>query len=282
MNMRLPVLGCAVLLALAIRAQQPPELTAANGALERLAHATTDVQRDSASQDLDRLLRSLLDRDDAMTMGLTGLRMSRVDAPDGRFRLLTWNVPREDGTHHYEGLLLVQEKRRRVLHALQDRTRTIEQPEQRSLGADMWYGALYYQVLPTRKGGRTWYTLLGWKGHSAVETRKVIDVLVFKGAVPQFGAPLFGEGRVRRQRRVFAFGSQSSMSLKWDEAGRRIVMDHLSPTKPEFEGQGAFMGPDLSYDAYVWDKDHWRFERDVDVRQMDLDKPWNRPPREQR
>lgn len=279
--MRYAAAWLTILLALPLCAQQQ-DIDSANAALERIAHAVADPARDSASGDLDRSLRALLERDDAMSLDLSALRISRVDAPDGRFRLLTWNVPREDGTHRYEGLLLVQEKRRRVLHQLRDRTRTIEDPEQRALGPDNWYGALYYQAVPTRAGGRAWYTLLGWKGHSAVENRKVIDVLSFQAGAPRFGAPLFAEGRVRRQRRVFAFSFQNSMSLKWDEGARRIVMDHLAPTKPELEGQGAFMGPDLSYDAYVWDRDHWRYERDVDVRQMDLDKPWNRPPREQR
>lgn len=281
MRMRSLLFSAFLISACALPAQSEL-ITAANAALERIAGADTDAARDSASQALDGTLRTLLERDDALTLDLTTLRMSRVDAPDGRFRLLTWNVPQADGSHRYHGLLLVQDRKRRVVHELQDRTRSIEQPERRSLPVDQWYGALYYQVIPTRKGGRTWYTLLGWKGHSAVETRKVIDVLSFRGAVPQFGAPLFGEGRMRDLRRVYGFSFQNTMSLKWDAAGQRIVLDHLSPTKPELAGQPAFMGPDLSYDAYVWDKDHWRFERDVDVRQLDLDKPWNRPPKEQR
>ena len=281
MRMR-PLLLAALLLITSALQAQAELITAANAALARIAEANADEARDSASQVLSGTLRTLLEREDAMALDLTGLRMSRVDAPDGRFRLLTWNVPHQDGSHRYHGLLLVQDRKRRVVHELQDRTRSIEQPERRNLTTDQWYGALYYQVIPTRKGGRTWYTLLGWKGHSAVETRKVIEVLSFRGSTPQFGAPLFGEGRVRDLRRVYGFSFQNSMSLKWDEAGQRIVLDHLSPTKPEFAGQPAFMGPDLSYDAFVWEKDHWRFERDVDVRQLDLDKPWNRPPKEQR
>lgn len=281
MRMRPLFLAALLLISSALQAQAEL-ITAANAALARIAEANADEARDSASQVLSGTLRTLLEREDAMGLDLAGLRMSRVDAPDGRFRLLTWNVPHQDGSHRYHGLLLVQERKRQVVHELQDRTRSIEQPERRNLTTDQWYGALYYQVIPTRKGGRTWYTLLGWKGHSAVETRKVIEVLSFRGSTPQFGAPLFGEGRVRDLRRVYGFSFQNSMSLKWDEAGQRIVLDHLSPTKPEFAAQPAFMGPDLSYDAFVWEKDHWRFERDVDVRQLDLDKPWNRPPKEQR
>ena len=248
-------------------------------AAKELQTAQRDAQRDSISVNIKKYLRAVLEADDGMTTDLADVPMSRVDAPDGKFRLLTWNVPYADGSHLFEGFLLVQDKRRHVLSALRDMTPKIENASFKMLGPDYWYGALYYTVVPVKRGGKTWYTLLGWKGHSNVETRKVIDVLSFKGAVPQFGAPLFGEGRVKRTREVFGFSFQSSMSLKWEQAFNRIVLDHLSPMKPEFAGQAAFMGPDLSYDAYLWEKDHWLYQRDVDVRE-DQSKPWNKPPKE--
>lgn len=253
---------------------------AAIRSLKELQGAQRDAQRDSISSDIKKRLRMVLDADDAMTADLRDLPMSRVDAPDGKFRLLTWNVPYTNGSHRFEGFLLVQDKKRRVLYELRDMTEKIENASFKMLGPDYWYGALYYTVVPVKRGGKTWYTLLGWKGQSNVETRKVIEVLSFKGAVPQFGAPLFGEGRVRRTREIFGFSFQASMSLKWEQSFTRIVLDHLSPMKPEFAGQAAFMGPDLSYDAYVWEKDHWLYQRDVDVRQEDQSKPWNKPPKE--
>lgn len=222
----------------------------------------------------------LLEADDAFTADLNDLPMSRVDAPDGKFRLLTWNVGYNDGSCRFEGLLLVQDKRRRVLYELRDMTERITNPSSAISAPDNWYGALYYTVIPVKNGGKVWYTLLGWKGYSKVETRKVMEVLSFKGGTPQFGAPVFGEGKVRHAREVFGFNFETSMSLKWEAANQRIVLDHLSPMKPEFAGQGAFMGPDLSYDAYTWQKDHWAFQRDIDARQMDQNKPWHKPPKE--
>jgi hypothetical protein len=259
---------------------QPVDHAPVIAALKALTDATRDAQRDSLSADIKQGLRTILEADDAFTADLKDIPMSRVDAPDGKFRLLTWNVPYANGTHRFEGMLLVQDKRRRVLYELRDMTEKIGNPTLATCTPENWYGALYYTVVPMKKGGKTWYTLLGWKGYSNVETRKVIDVLGFKGAVPVFGSPLFGEGRVKRMREVFAFSFQSSMSVKWDQANLRIVADHLAPMKPEFAGQAAFMGPDLSYDAYVWEKDHWVLQRDVDVRQEDQSKPWNKPPKE--
>lgn len=252
---------------------------AAIRSLKELQEARRDGERDSINAGIKAHLRALLETDDAFTADLRDLPMSRVDAPDGKFRLLTWNVPYANGSHLFEGFLLVQDKKRRVLYELRDMTPKIENASFKMLGADYWYGALYYTVVPVKRGGKTWYTLLGWKGFSNVETRKVIDVLSFKGVVPQFGAPLFGDGRVKRTREVFGFSFQSSMSLKWEQPFNRIVLDHLSPMKPEFAGQPAFMGPDLSYDAYVWERDHWLYQRDVDAREGQ-NKPWNKPPRE--
>lgn len=248
--------------------------------LGELKEAKRDSERDSISAELKTSLRKVLEADDAFTADLGDLPMSHVDAADGKFRLLTWNVPYANGSHLFEGFLLVQDKRRRVLYELRDMTDRIENASLKMLAPDYWYGAIYYAVVPVKKGGKTWYTLLGWKGFNKVETRKVIEVLSFKGSVPQFGAPIFGSGKLKHTREIFAHSFQASMSLKWEQAFTRIVLDHLAPMKPEFAGQAAFMGPDLSYDAYVWDKDHWSFQRDVDVRDEGKSKPWNKPPQE--
>lgn len=273
--------GPVLCISLTIAAQSDTTARVAlSQALDALKEARRDGQRDTINAAIKHHLRSVLEQDDAFTTNLGVPPLSLLDAPDGKFRLLTWNIPYADGSNLFEGFLLVRDKHRHVLYELRDMTPRIENAAYKMLGPDYWYGALYYAVIPVRRGAKTWYTLLGWKGYSNVETRKVIDVLGFKGAVPQFGAPLFGEDRVKRTREIFGFSFQSSMSLKWEKEFNRIVVDHLAPMKPEFQGQAAFMGPDLSYDAYVWEKDHWSYQRDVDVRQQDMNRPWNRPPKE--
>jgi hypothetical protein len=274
--------GLSLLFALAASAsaaQEDGALSRAIAAAKAMPTAGTDAARDSLSAVLKQALRSVLDRPEGLTVRLDSLPLSRVDAPDGRFRIITWNVPRRDGSHGYEGLLLVREGQRHHLHELRDRTDQIAAPEVPELGVNKWYGALYYDMVPVRRAGRTWYTLLGWKGYSKVETRKVIEVLWFRGAQPRFGAPLFGEGKLKRTRQVFGYSFQATMLLRHDKEQGRIILDHLSPARPDLEGQWAFYGPDLSYDAYVWDKDHWRLQRDVDVRDPRRDpRPFNAPP----
>lgn len=250
--------------------------------LKALGAAQRDDERDSISDAIKKDLRTVLEANDAFTADLSDLPMSRVDAPDGKFRLLTWNLAQNDGSFRYEGFLLVQDKNRRVLYELRDMTGKIVQPASKKLGADNWYGALYYAVIPPPDKKTTFYTLLGWKGVSKVETQKVIEILSFNGPVPTFGGLVFNEGKVKSARKIFGFSFQTSMSLKWDGPNKAIVFDHLAPMKPEFAGQPALMGPDLSFDAFVWYKGKWSFLQDVDARNMDLTKPSKRPPPEQR
>ncbi len=259
-------------------AQSLPEQVAALSALVRsVTPQADDRQRDSLNDRITAGVRALLGSPGAMQADLSGLPISRVDAPDGRFRLLTWNTAYTDGTFAYHGQLLVQEPERTVLFELADRSVTLGDVARKKLPPDQWYGALYYAVVRKAEGKRTYYTLLGWKGVSAVETRKVIDVLSFSGAVPVFGAALFDEGRQRQLRKVFAYNAQGTMSLKWEESNNAIVLDHLSPLRPELAGRPEFTSPDLSFDAYVWHKGAWRYLRDVDARNMDIVPQRNKP-----
>lgn len=241
----------------------------------------SDAVRDSINGLVKDELGRVLASDSGFTASFAGVPISQV-GEEGVFRLFTWNVPHSTGCFRYEGFLLARKGRRSVLYELRDMTEGIPRPETAQLNPEQWYGAVYYESVPVKRGGRTYYTLLGWKGHSTVETRKVIEVLSLGGGMPRFGAPLFPAGRQRHQRRIFAFTAQGSMQLKWMPARKAIIMDHLSPTRPEFAGQPAFMAPDFSFDSYTWDKDHWRLDRDIDLRDPGRGRPFNAPPPEAR
>lgn len=250
--------------------------------VKALSAATSDAAQDSINTLIKQELRALLNAPDGLTTPMDDVPLSRVEAPDHSFRLITWNLPRTDGSHLYEGFLLARNGRAISLFELRDMTGGIPSAGTVELGPDRWYGALYYQVVPVKKGGKTWYTLLGWKGYSKVETRKVIEVLSFRGGKPRFGAPIFGStGRQRAMRHVFGYSFQASMMLRYEEGDHRIVLDHLSPLRADMAGQNALMGPDLSYDAYVWEKGTWRYQRDIDARDLRPNgRPYNPPPRE--
>lgn len=233
--------------------------------LKRLPNAT-DLLQDSINLAIKVDLRSLLDKDDALTADFNDLQMTRVDAPDGAFRFFTWNLPRNDGHHDFEGFLLVRTAKGQSLYELRDQTARIPSPEVPELGPDRWYGALYYEVVTMKKGGRTIYTLLGWKGYSKAETRKVIEILSFKGDKPRFGAPLFGKGKLKAMRKVYGYAFNVSMSMRYDPSLDAIIMDHLSPSRPDLKDNWAFYGPDMTHDGWYWHKGEWWFGAEVDLR----------------
>jgi len=233
----------------------------------------SDKQQDSLNGAIKADLRQLLEQPDVWTASFTDLPMTRVDAPDGAFRFFTWNLPRNDGRHEFEGFLLARTSNGQVLYELRDMTAKITSPEVPELGPDRWYGALYYEVIPVKKGGRTYYTLLGWKGYSKAETRKVIETLSFKGGKPRFGAPLFGSGKLKAMRKVFGYAFQASMTLRYDPSMEAIIMDHLSPSRPDLKDNWAFYGPDMTHDGYFWHKGEWWFGPEIDLRAPDSAKP---------
>jgi hypothetical protein len=276
-TMRPLLLSSLLWLSFSVAAQEPERARIAQH-LKALPGAT-DAQQDSLSLLVEQDLRTLLGREDALTASFDDLPITRVDAPDGAFRLFTWNLPRKDGSHLFKGALLVRTDRGNVLHELQDQTVRITSPEVPELGADRWYGALYYEVVPVKKGGRTLYTLLGWKGYSRAETRKVIDVLSFKGGKPRFGAPVFGKGKLKAMRKVYGYSHQATMALRYDPALEAIVMDHLSPSRTDMKDQRAYYGPDMTQDAYFWHKGEWWFGADIDLRDPGrTTKPFKAPP----
>ena len=131
----------------------------------------------------------------------------------------------------------------------------------------MWYGALYYEIIHDKKLGDNTYTLLGWDGDYNLTNKKIIDAVTISssGAV-KFGSPIFKTGKKAQKRVIFTYSETAVMSLKYHPKDQRIVFDFLVPTGSNLEGVYEYYGPSLNrFDAYVIDKGHWEFHKDVDV-----------------
>lgn len=164
--------------------------------------------------------------------------------------------------------------------------------ERMDLQANEWLPALYYRIIQKEREGKRFYTLLGWEGKDQLTTRKMIEVLRFdeKGS-PVFGLPAFKkaeedkdkqgwrEKEARRRRRttragrkkerpkeriIFEYTDDAVMSLRYEEDKDRIVFNQLVPKRPDLKGMYEFYGPDLFFNAYVWNKaGHWAFKKKV-------------------
>jgi hypothetical protein len=209
--------------------------------------------------------------------------VSVLDSKDGKLRIVTWNIFKNDGTHLYFGYLFVNNEKKvktglfrshvekEYAHfKLLDRSMLIKNPETHVGTPDKWYGMLYYSLIDCDG----FYTLLGYDPNDKLTSRKFIDVLSFKtDGTPIFGKDVFSVERKSPKRLMFEYSSEVSMSLKYDEKRRQIVYSHLASRQPGdlLEGQFQYYGPDGSFDALELGKDRWgnlRWElvEDIDAR----------------
>ena len=197
--------------------------------------------------------------------------LSTLDAPDNKFRLLTWSSPNEDKSYNYFGRVVFKEGKYIRSLVLNDSGWKYSKPESRKMDEDNWLGAVYYNLIKKKHRRKTYYILLGWNGNNAFSNRKLIDVLVLDKKTDRiyFGAPIFTNKRTE-YRQIFEFGEKSTMSLKFNEKEDKIIFDHLYPIQANQKGLFEFYAPDFTYDAFVWKKGKWRLETNIDARNKDL------------
>jgi len=210
--------------------------------------------------------------------------VSILQAPDDRFRIFSWHIPLNDGSYLYYGAVQLNTVDGSLkLYPLLDKTYEIESPETVVTGADNWYGAQYYRIVPLDDA----YVLLGWKGHTPQQTQKVIEVLRLTGTDVQLGKAIFaGEDTERLTRMIYRYNRNVSMYMDYDRAENRIVLDHLAPSAAEYEGQYEQYGPDMTYDAWQLEGSKLVLIPDIpllnppdsnDERYNDPEKPLNHP-----
>lgn len=193
--------------------------------------------------------------------------IARLTSPDNKFRIINWNLAKNDGSCYYFGF--IQSKNPKTgkfeLYPLTDKSGTVKSPETYAGDNSKWFGMLYYKIIPCED----YYTLLGWDGNDKLTSRKFIDVLSFKpDGSPGFGKDVFKMPKKNPKRIMFEYSAEIVMSLKYHEDKDMIVFDHLAPKDAIMEGQYQFYGPDFSFDAFKYSKGKWKYEEDVDVKNL--------------
>jgi len=238
-----------------------------NQILNKVRNAETDDIRYMHNEDLREELKSFLVHPGAMTYPFSEWNtMSTITAPDGAFRIFNWNVESDFGTHaHYCYVVKPDGKQNTVIELTEDKITISARPEQ-TLTAEHWYGALYYNIIPIKKGNKTMYTILGYNGNDRSTNRKILDVFYFKGKSLRMGYPLFQEGpeSTRLLRRVFfEYSEKAIISVNLNEKLGAIVFDHLVPESPLLVGMYDFYIPDMTYDGYQWEDGIWLYREDI-------------------
>lgn len=240
-------------------------------ALEPLIfRSKTDEEKYAANEKFIALLEEALALKSSFEFPFDSLKgIARLTSSDKKFRILNWNLPRNDGTHEYFGFIQVhvpKEKRYKVFR-LTDKSDDIRNPETAVTSTEKWYGMLYYKIIERKHRRKTYYTLLGWDGNDMTSRKKFIEPISFAAdGTPRFGDYIFEYDKKKPRRVVFEYGRDVTMTVNYSESDKLIVFAHLVPQHPALEGQYQFYVPDGSYDAFRFKKGKWELVKDIDAR----------------
>ncbi len=246
--------------------------------LQRIVfYSKKESERLTANKDFIKVIESIAVNQKAMDFPFDSLKeISTLSPKNKKFKLITWNIPKDDETHFFFGFLLVNNSKRikkglfghesitnYEYFKLVDKSGTVKNPETYIGTPDKWFGMLYYELIECDD----YYTLLGWDGNDKLIQRKYIDVLYFKSdGTPIFGKDVFKFPRKNPKRLMFEYSSEVTMSLKYND--NRIVYSHLAPREEGhvMDGLYQYYGPDGSFDSMFQKKGKWVISEDVDAR----------------
>ena len=240
-------------------------------AFQKLVASRTDEERQTYNREIVSLFDEVLAEKESFNHPFDSLKkVSKLIAADSLVRVISWNLPRQNGGYEYFAYIQrLDKKRKKVkLFKLKDTSESIEQPELKKLSDKNWYGALYYHIKTTSDTKNTYYTLLGWDGNNNFTNKKVVECFYIDGNKLIMGPPIFKMEKGVKNRLVFEFAKQVKMMLRYDEKINMIVYDHLAPSHKKFAGQYMYYGPDMSQDGIQFIQGFWVVKPNLDLRNM--------------
>lgn len=227
-----------------------------------------DVNRKAANYQFIKTLVTALKTPNSFLFKFDSLKaITIVNSPDNRFRIFSWHIINMDGSHRFYGAIQMNTGGPLKLFPLEDYSPLLKNPEDSVTNNTKWYGAQYYQIIPMY-GTNPYYVLLGWKGHTVLSTKKVIEVLSFKNDQPQFGMPVFEEKGKLKKRIIFEYSQQASMLLRYVAQQHLIVFDNLVPPDKKTLGKPETYGPDFTYNGFRLKNGRWEFVDNLDMRNV--------------
>ena len=267
--------------------------------LTLVATAPTDNERYLASEEAVDALRDALDEPQSERWRWELPQTASVlTSPDGRLRLFTWAVVRDNGEYECFGAVQYYNERAEAYEhqVLHDKSDELMNREESLLTADDWLGAIYQDIIQTTAGDRTYYTLLGWNGVDNLTDLRVIEPVMMRAGVPQFGAPVFRRQRNLR-RMVLEYRGDAAVQMAYDEQTvetvervrvkvkgsnryrteekshshreKMIIFDEVEPQVVGMEGLFQYYVPSGQELAYAWVDGKWELRTGAQGRLTD-------------
>ncbi len=247
--------------------QLSPAVDSINNMLNRISKSKTDAQKLEINEQLVDYFTQYLKNEESKKQKYDGVKyLSVLKSDDNKLQVYTWNINFDDGSHRYYGFLKYKIKDDEyVIHSLEDKSNEMNADDRLFLMPSEWYGSLYYDIITKKSGSKTYYTLIGWDGADLFINRKVIDVLTFsRKGIAEFGKKAFRINKLYYPRMIFEYADAATMMLRYNKKQDIIVLDHLSPSEPIFEGKPQYYGPDFSFDAFMFKNGKWLLVEDID------------------
>ena len=248
----------------------------------KIMNAETEEERKIANTAFITNLNEVLQYEKSFDFPFDSLiTISKIKSPDKTFRIFNWLLRKENNTYEYYGIVHYYNKKQKryELITLIDNSAQIRNPEQANLDAANWYGGIIYDIIYIKKNGIKYYTLLLWDGNDLYSTKKIIDIMYFSGKNKiKFGLPVFKISKKENTKRVILeYDSRTSVSVKYHEQEKRIVFDHLIPSREDLEGLYEYYIPEGTFNAYNYKNGKWWLEQDVEVQNNEKTRKYNKP-----
>jgi hypothetical protein len=233
---------------------------------EDLQLQQSDAHKDSVNAIIQaRLMRLWSDKDFFQNDFSQLKRMKTLHSKDGLLKICTYNIQKDAFKQAFYGSIIINDGNL-LVKPLTDASEDIKSPERSTFSDKKWYGAIYLDLIETSAGNKTYYTLVGYRGHDEFLKTRVLDVLTVQNGRIRFGAPIFKTDRITRNRIVFEYSAKTTMMLRYDVKEKLIVFDNLAPADPMFRGVYQYYGPDFSYNAFKFTNGIWELKKDIDLR----------------
>lgn len=260
---------------------------------DKAFNAATDNERYNANEQAVLLLEEALLEEKSFAWKWTfDSTVSVLTAPDGKFKVFSWAVIRDNGEYECFGIMQVFNPRTEEydVHVLHDKAEEIFNAEESVLMADNWYGVVYQELVTIKYDGKVSYTLIGWTGGSTIIQRKVIEPVTFKSnsSQPIFGAPVFKHDRnirrvliqyakkamvnvrydeqyyeVQEKKKEKKNGKMVTVTVSHEEKEKMIVFDDVSPVIEGMEGLYQYYVPSGLENAFYFNNGKWILRENI-------------------
>ena len=237
-----------------------------NSYLTKLRSSKVDVEKKAINLKFREFLLETLQLKGSYDYPFSSLKtIGIIPSPDQAFKIINWNVKLEDESNLFYCFIVKNSgrKKKNKIIELVEKQSNFEQLSKEVLTENNWYGAVYYKIVPLKKGSKTSYTLLGWRSNATMSYMKLIETLSIQGNHVKLGAPIFINKTEKLKRVVFEYSKKATMSLRYEAKYERIIFDHLSPESPSMTGFYEYYVPDMSYDSYLLVDGKWVLKEDV-------------------